>query len=301
MSSEAATALLVGLFALLVLAFLNFRAVSWLFRPIRDLKAGAERIGQGELAHRVDCRRRDELGELTTSVNLMAANLQQQRESRQQLLLAIGHELRTPLARAKLILELMGSAAGEDREPLARNIDEIAAMVDALLEAERLSDGGATLVLETVALGDLIRDAVAPDEAERVIIEWCDEKNWPVQQRKLSLDRLRIRLAIRNLLSNALKYGGPGPVTLRLRREGQQARIEVLDGGDGIAPDHLAQMGQPFWRPDQARQRKTGGTGLGLYLTRRIIEAHGGRMELASGREGTMVSLVLPLPQDMSA
>jgi signal transduction histidine kinase len=106
-----------------------------------------------------------------------------------------------------------------------------------------------------------------------------------------------MRLLLRNLLDNALRHSEPGAPApeLHLRAAGGQLELEVRDHGPGVAAEHLAQLAQPFYRPDSARQRSTGGVGLGLYLCRLVAEAHGGRLELGNAAPGLAVRVVLPM------
>jgi len=117
----------------------------------------------------------------------------------------------------------------------------------------------------------------------------------------LALDRARMRLLLRNLLDNALRHnhnpadGATAPPELRLQLHGDELEIEVRDHGPGVPPEHLAQLAQAFYRPDSARQRTTGGVGLGLYLCRLVAQAHGGRLELRNASPGLAVRVVLPV------
>ena len=126
----------------------------------------------------------------------------------------------------------------------------------------------------------------------------------------LALDRARMRLLLRNLLDNALRHShyfgqNPGvsatlPPELHLRVQGTELEIEVRDHGPGVPPEHLAQLAQAFYRPDSARQRATGGVGLGLYLCRLVAQAHGGRLELRNAGPGLAVRVVLPVQSVVS-
>ena len=114
-----------------------------------------------------------------------------------------------------------------------------------------------------------------------------------------------MRLLLRNLLDNALRHnhhfghnpadGATAPPELRLQLHGDELEIEVRDHGPGVPPEHLAQLAQAFYRPDSARQRTTGGVGLGLYLCRLVAQAHGGRLELRNAEPGLAVRVVLPV------
>ncbi len=289
LSDRAMAALIVGPVLLLLVTYANYRAVRWLFRPIRSLKAGADRIGAGDLDFRIPTLRRDELGDLTRSVNAMADRLRGTLEAKRQLLLAISHELRTPLTRAKVLVELV--EPGPNRDRLDANLNEINDLVGALLEAEALNDRHRALRFDTIELNRFVSETVSGcDPDGRVAVRL------PQGERSARVDPLRVRLLIRNLVGNALKHGGDGPITVTLAIVDPVFRIAVADEGPGIAPEHLPHLGEPFYRPDRSRQRRTGGHGLGLHLCRQIAETHGGRLEIRSRLgEGTTVTATLPL------
>ena len=277
-------------FAFAALALLlNYIMVNRLLAPVRLLKQGAERIRNGDLGFRVDSDRQDELGELTQSINHMADSLQSMLEAKRALLLAISHELRSPLAKAKLRLEFIEE--GEHAEQLRQDINEIDLLIADLIEAERLNQEHAALVAETVGLGGFVRSVTA----QYVDYAGSLEVTTPKPDREFDIDKLRIRLLLTNLLNNAVRHGGNNPITVAVSFPGEEALIEVIDRGEGIAKPHLSKVAEPFYRADRSRRRDTGGTGLGLYLCHLIAEAHGGKLEIDSepGR-GTRVSVTLP-------
>jgi signal transduction histidine kinase len=280
----------VGLALAIIVLFLNYWLVRRLLDPVRLLREGAERICEGDLGYRVKTSRKDELGELTDSVNHMADSLQSMLEAKRQLLLAISHELRTPVTRAKLQLEFMDE--GSVRDNLRDDIDEIDLLISDLIEAERLSGQHTTLVAEEVDFANyigMVLDAFA-DYAGGLM------RDMPKRDRSMNIDKLRIRLLVTNILNNAIRHGRNNPITVAVAYRNNEAVLEVRDQGEGIAAEHLAHISEPFYRPDSSRQRHTGGFGLGLYLCRLIAEAHGGRLEIESTLSvGTTVRVTLPL------
>ena len=284
----------VGSTLAVLILFLNYFMVNRLLAPVRLLRRGVERIEKGELDFRVESNRRDELGELTDSINHMADTLQSMLEAKRQLLLAISHELRTPITKAKLRLELM--PAGTERDQLGEDIDEIDLLITDLLEAERLNNEHAVLTEEPVYLAKFVA-GVAEQFSN---YEGGLQLTVPDQDREFRIDRLRMRLFITNLLSNAIRYGRNNPVRISLEFRDEAAMLEVADQGEGIAEQHLSSISEPFYRPDSSRQRNTGGFGLGLYLCRLIAEAHGGEM-LISSKPGAGTRIRLRLPSHSSA
>ena len=281
--------LYIGLTLATFVLFLNYFMVNNLLNPVRLLKNGAERIRQGDLSFRVKSNRQDELGELTDSINHMADSLQSMLEAKRQLLLAISHELRTPITKAKLRLEFMPES--EEKKHLREDIDEIELLISDLIEAERLNNEHTALVSETVYFGEFVKSVTLQFDYYKggLEIELAD----PDQE--VEFDKLRIRLLITNLLNNAIRHGEENPIRVVCSFLDDRAILEVIDQGEGIAEEHLAQISEPFYRTDSSRQRNTGGFGLGLYLCRLIAEAHGGKLVISS-RIGVGTRLVVNLP-----
>jgi len=279
-----------GLGVAIIVLFLNYWLVRRLLDPVRLLREGAERICEGDLGYRVKTSRTDELGELTHSVNQMADSLQSMLEAKRQLLLAISHELRTPITRAKLQLEFMDD--GQVKDNLRDDIDEIDLLIADLIEAERLSGRHYALVAEEVDFTRFVNLTLEPYTG----YEGGLNKKFPKRDRSMQIDKLRIRLLLTNLLNNAVRHGRNNPITVAIQFTGSDAVLEVRDQGEGIAKEHLSQISEPFFRPDSSRQRHTGGFGLGLYLCRLIAEAHGGKLEIDSTLGvGTCVRVKLPI------
>ena len=281
--------LYVGLSLASLVLFANYFMVNRLLDPVRLLKRGAERIRKGDLSFRVKTNRQDELGQLTESINHMADSLQSMLEAKRQLLLAISHELRTPITRAKLRLEFMEES--DVKEQLREDIDEIDLLISDLVEAERLNNAHVALSSEWVEIGDFVRAVASQYESCAGGLELIT----PEPDIEVFIDRLRIRLLITNLMNNAIRHGQENPITLDISGDDEWVQLKVIDQGEGIAAEHLSKLSEPFYRADRSRQRNTGGFGLGLYLCRLIAEAHGGSLAISSKiGEGTQVTVKLP-------
>jgi signal transduction histidine kinase len=278
-----------GLAIAAVVLFLNYFMVNRLLDPVRMLKEGAERIQKGDLSYRVKTDRQDELGELTNSVNHMADSLQSMLEAKRQLLLAISHELRTPITRAKLQLEFMDD--GSIKDNLNDDIKEIDLLISDLLEAERLNNEHSVLVEEPVEISSFVESVVASFVSMESRIEFQGLET----DELVTIDKLRIRLLVTNLLNNAVRHGKGNPISVKVSFKNETGTIEIIDQGEGIGKEHLANITEPFYRADSARQRNTGGFGLGLYLCKLISEAHGGNIPIASEvNEGTHITVNIP-------
>ena len=287
---------LIGLISILVLAGC-YAAVRWLVRPIRWIKQGADRIGQGDLDYRIPKARNDDLGELTSDINRMAEDVQAMLESKRQLLLAISHELRSPLTRTKVALEFLDDQ--DTKQHILEDVHEMERLIDDLLEGERLNSRHSKLQLTEVDLAGMIRGLLEADFTDARDRLRVDLPPAPLVQ---AVDAKRIRLLVKNLLDNALCYtpqDGPA-VELSLGETGGTAVIRVKDHGPGMSPNQVERATEPFYRADPARCRDTGGFGLGLYLCRRIAEAHGGRLDIVSREgHGTEITVRLPAAEEM--
>ncbi|HEY1130269.1 MAG TPA: ATP-binding protein [Roseateles sp.] len=281
LSMGSAYGLLWAVPALLVVTGAAFGMIRHMVRPLHALALGAEAFRRGEFSHRVPIIHGDEIGDLALRFNQMAADIQAMLDGKRALLLAISHELRSPLTRARLHAELVGE--GESRDALLQELAQMRDLISALLESERLGSGHRALQLSDCDLAALAREQAQPGLALHI------EPGLPL----LQLDRLRLQLCLRNLVQNALRHNDAtrGAVQLSLAREGAGVRLTVRDFGPGVAPESLLHLGQPFYRPDEARTRHGGGVGLGLCLCRLVAEAHGGRLELRNAEPGFEASI----------
>ena len=292
---------------LLLLTALAWLYVRRLLRPLDGIGAGAQRFGSGEFDVPIAVRhphRPDELGQLAATINTMGSDLHQMLDPKRALLLAMSHELRSPLTRARLNVELLPDTAEIEgpRQALLRDLGEMARLITDLLESERLASRYAALQREPVDLAELARDVVV-ELGSRHPGAAAVRLQTPPGLPLLQLDRARMRLLLRNLLDNSLRHTEPGmpPPELRMQLQGDAVDIEVRDHGPGVPQEQLVQLAQAFYRPDSARQRTTGGVGLGLYLCRRVAEAHGGRLALRNAAPGLAVQVVLPVQVAQSA
>ena len=283
----------VTLALLLVLTAFAYAYVRRLLRPLRDIGLGAQRYGRGEFDPPIPIARRDELGDLANQVNSMAASLRHMLDAKRELLLAISHELRSPLTRARLNAELVEDNAANRtaRDALLRDLEQMGELISDLLESERLAGGHAALQLEAVDLNRLVQDVVRESFPGKAVQVQLDPHLPPLQ-----LDRTRVRLLIRNLLDNALRHsaGALRPPLVTTTHGAAQVVLGVRDYGPGVADEHMTHLAEAFYRADSARQRATGGVGLGLYLCRLVAQAHGGELRIANARPGLEVDLQLP-------
>jgi signal transduction histidine kinase len=274
-----------------------------LTRPINCLSRSAQAIGRGDLAQRPRVDRPDELARLAAAINTMAGELQRREEQRSDIVRAVSHDLRNPLAavqgQAQLLLRQLERSGHDGRErasaqAINTSAQRMNALIQDLVDSVRSEAGELRLERQPVDLrpfvdGLLDRQATALDVG-RVRVEA------PQELPPVSADPNRLERILVNLLSNALKYSAPETeVTVRLRQEGAEVITSVQDRGHGIAPEELPRIFQRYYRAGEGRERRQG-IGLGLYITKRLVEAHGGRIWAESTLgEGSTFSFSLPV------
>jgi len=280
---------------LLLFTALAYAWVRHMLSPLAALRAGAIRFGQGDFSQPIVPRTRDELGDLGEQINAMAARLHHMLDAKRQLLLAISHELRSPLARARMNAELVDESA--ERSALLRDLGEMRDLITDLLESERLADvqagGHAALHTEATDLSELAREQCGAQAAAGTLTLALAD-GLPA----LPLDRARMRLLLRNLVDNALRHGAGATQAPQVSTAAAPAsvRLVVRDFGPGMDESQLRHAAEAFYRADAARLRSTGGVGLGLYLCRLVAEAHGGTLGLRQANPGLEITVELPRP-----
>ena len=278
------------LLVLTLLYFLLRRMIS----PLKTIKQSVKRIGSGELDHRIKISRTDEFGDLSSEINSMADDINNMLEAKRQLLLAISHELRSPITRTKVALSLMDNSSLKNE--IEEDINEMEAMITELLEAERLNHRHQSLNLDKVSINQVISDVIEKHHANKPILQKLDQ-TIPVQ----ILDESRFHFVIKNLIDNALKHrkNPEDEITITTYQNETHWQLSVEDHGKGIPEKDIPAVTEPFYRVDPSRQRDTGGFGLGLYITKMIIDAHHGKLTIDSKENiGTTITIKLSLSTD---
>jgi len=243
-----------------------------LTQRLERLRLRVEDLGRGDLGARAAVEGRDEVADLARSFNRAADRIQQLVEAQRRQLAFASHELRSPLARLRVSLEMM---AGEPalKEQAARDVGELDALIGELLEASRLEALGRADRDEAIDLLGLVAE-----EAARV---GAAVEGEPVDLRG---DPRLLRRLVRNLFENARRHGGGAGVEARVERDGTRARLRVADRGPGVPETERERIFEPFYRPSGAPETGAG-HGLGLALVRQIARAHGGEARCLA-REG---------------
>lgn len=268
-------------------------------QPLRSLHEGVTRLSEGELDVVVPNRTRDEFGVLTEAFNQMVRRIRDMVRARDQLLLDVSHELRSPLTRIKVALELLpeGEKVRRIASNIAANTGEMEAMITELLELERLRDGHG-IRAERRDLMPILHEMAESFQDRLPGVRIVSAPPEVV----LDIDGDRIRTVLRNLLGNAIKYSLPdsGPVEISVSQDSETVTVRVTDDGPGIPEADLANLFEPFFRVDRSRSKKSGGYGLGLSICKRILEAHGGTITVENNRgsaRGATFTLTFPAPR----
>jgi signal transduction histidine kinase len=265
-------------------------------RPLERLTAAAESFGRGDRTARSGISSDDEVGRLARSFDEMAERIEETRKAEKELLANVSHELRTPLARIRVAMELIeprDEAVRRRLSVVAEELDELERLVADVLTASRLELAQSPLHLGRISALELVEKG-----RSRVLALEPDREVQADVQEGLALqgDEALLSRALDNLLDNARKYGGgpEKPIRVEARREGTEAVLAVSDAGEGIAPEELERIFDPFYRGTSARHG-AGGFGLGLALARRVAEAHGGRIR-AQNQSGGGARIEMRIP-----
>ncbi|WP_419522771.1 sensor histidine kinase [Megasphaera sp.] len=298
----------VGLGMIGVSVVVSYFVVREIMRPLSTLTGAVQKVRTGSYGQTVSVERHDEVGVLTESFNEMSEELARNDKMRRQLFANIAHELRTPLA------ILQGNLEGmiDDIIPTDKKI--LLSMADETVRMGRLIQDLRDLSLAEINELTLHKEAadinVMLERAVSMLQPLCDEKDLTVRLNlsrdlpSLVIDVDRINQVIYNLLNNASRYIERGCAitvsTLPVRVDGKSyAQVQIADTGKGIAPKDLEHIFQYFYRSEQSRNRKSGGSGIGLALAQQFIRSHGGNIWADSTvGKGTTFTFILPLKED---
>jgi signal transduction histidine kinase len=300
--------MLSGLVVLGIGAFLTAR---WIARPLQQLSRMATSLGQGDLRARSELGRGDELGEVSRAFDEMAERIQRLLHNEKELLANVAHELRTPLARIRVALEIAGEGDTEtvrsSLSEIATDLAELETLINDVLTATRfeLEDGVAKSSGFALHLQPLTARSVAERSAERFRQSHPGRPfvaNFEGGTGVIDADPVLLRRVLDNLLENAHKYSPDpsSPIALAVAQRGERVCFEIKDQGMGIPTQDLPRVFTAFFRGERSRSRGTGGVGLGLTLAKRIVLAHGGTLEVESGA-GTGSTFRAFLPMRASA
>ena len=284
-------------FALIGLAIVllgSYLAIRHQLAPIRQIQKSVQRMSNAELEHRINRSGNSDLDALSQSIDSMAARLQALLDAKRQLLLALSHELRSPITRARITTELLEKTKHKER--LLDDLQNMERIINDIMESEQLQSSHSILNKQTVDL-----HVILADELNRLRPDLSLDVENSLMSFQLDADEARLRILFRNILNNAVEYGASdataNDLIVSLAVEANFIKVVIRDYGIGIDPAQLQNVTDPFFRPDPSRNRATGGFGMGLTLAKLIVEAHTGSLVIQSYPEitpGTQVIIRLP-------
>lgn len=284
----------------LIIAYIFSRSLA---QPIRKITDTAARIRNGDLTARTHLTGDDEFGRLGETFDGMAGEIERDIKFEHRLTSDVAHELRTPLMATQATVEAMQDgvlpADDEHFETVAAEVRRLSRLVDAMLHLSRIENGTSELKVEDTDLVYMVRSLVSVQEAlfrEKDLRLRFDDTT-PQHELHAEVNPDLIREAVTNLLSNAMRYTPEGGwVLVTIGRDHDDALISVQDTGMGIAKEDVSRVFSRFWRSDASRERVSGGLGVGLSLTKEIVDRHNGSISVESELgKGTTFSLRIPL------
>lgn len=284
---------------IVIIALISLLLARMITRPVTSLGNTLRQLGEGRLESRTAVASRgDELGELARNVDAMAERLENLLHSHKQLLMAVSHELRSPLARLQVALELArnksGDTAASELDRIDREAERLGELIGEVLTIARFDEGVTRADKKTVQLdrllADIVEDARFEAEAADKGIELASE------EMSLEADELWLGRALDNVIRNAIRHTAPGStVNVMMTATSAGMEICVRDHGTGVPEEALPRLFEPFFRTSEARDRDSGGYGLGLAIAERAIGIHGGSITARNHPDGGLeVTINLP-------
>ena len=282
-------------FISLTILLLTFLLVKRMINPIQNIQQAATKIGEGNLKHRIIIDREDELGLLAKEINFLADNVVEMLEAKQRLNMGVSHELRSPLTRAKLQVEMLGDQ--NKKENLLDEIQAMESIISTLLESEAINYGHKKLDLGAVEIDKTIEELISASHfLEDIKIALNLKDGLAVEG-----DSILLQVMLKNILENASRYTSLERNQIDIATDQLNAdSIEIIikDYGPGLRAKDLDKVFEPFYRAEESRSRSSGGYGLGLYLTKQIVDAHGGEISIQNHENtGAEVRVILPIKQ----
>ncbi len=276
-------------FIMLIIIYYLLRGV---LKPLNKLHQGVKKLSVETLDKPILTNRTDELGELIHSFNDMKSEIKNMIQSREQLLLDVSHELRTPLTRTNISLEMMDDC--DEKEDIISDMKEMETMISELLESAKIQSKYGELNYENVNIIDLIYDVSLYFENDKPGFEMI---NIP-EKLNVNIDPERIKIMLKNIMSNAIKYSDKNAQSVNIKVENNKESfvLKIKNYGEGIPEKDLDFIFEPFYRVDKSRDKKTGGYGLGMHLVKKIVDAHEGEISISS-KQGSWTEVTVKLPK----
>jgi len=290
-----------GLLAVTIALIMTFFLSRRVLAPIRALTLTARRLGQGDFSQRLKFQGKGEVGELAQAFNSMASDLERVEKLRQNMVADAAHELRTPLSNIRGYLEAIRDGVVTPDTATIHSLHEevalISRLVDDLQELALAEAGELKMVPQAEDIAELIHQAVTGMRVQAAVKGMSVSIDLPSKLPSVNIDAHRISQVLRNLLENAIAHtGNGGSITVMAEKHDNWVKVSVTDTGEGIPAEDLPNIFERFYRVDKSRARATGGSGLGLTIAKRLVESHGGKIEVHSEPErGSRFNFTLPV------
>lgn len=240
---------------------------------------------------------------MTEELESAAARQRELEQARREMVVAVSHDLRTPISSIRAIVESINDGVVADTESVKRflqtmesEVARLSLLIDDLFELSQIDTGVLDLHVDRASLRDLVSDTIESmrPQAQHKGLTLDGEVGEALPD--VLVDARRIQRVLVNLVQNAIRHTPEhGTVLIHAQRDGDQVRVEVQDTGEGILPEDLPRVFEPFYQGDKARSRKNGGSGLGLSIVKALVEAHGGRVWAISQRgKGSTFTFTVP-------
>jgi signal transduction histidine kinase len=290
-----------GLVAIAIALVLTFILSRHILAPVKALTSATRQFGKGDFSQRVESNLKGEVGELANSFNTMAENLENNEQLRRNMVADVAHELRTPLSNLSGYLEAISDGIVKPDETTINSLSDEAAslsrLIDDLQELSLADAGELKLVIQPEDISGIINEAVTSVRNKAAYKDIKVSAELPADLPKVAIDSHRTKEVVHNLLENAVVHTGKkGNITVSARQIENQVSISVTDTGEGIPEEDLPYIFERFYRVDKSRTRATGGSGLGLTIVKRLVEAQGGTIEVTSEEgKGSTFTFTLPV------
>lgn len=269
--------------AALLILFTTLLLVRRITLPIKKLSSAVNQFGKGNFSTRISETGPTELASLAHSFNLMAKEIGQLMENRAIFFGGISHDLRTPITRMQIALELLEQ--DQDKALITRLKNNLIEMEFLIQQSLEFVKGIDKQHVSEIKLDEILNEIIA-DYRKRKLFIHCELMPYGT----CTLDVQAFRRVLSNLLDNAFRYGDGGQVTLVCNKQNQLFSIQISDEGPGIPEEKIETVFQPFYRIDHSRNKKTGGSGLGLTIVKQLCEVHGWNIKLIPGKNGGVIA-----------
>ena len=299
------------LFSLIVSLFFSFAVARSITSSIEKLSEGALKLADGDLSARVSAASKDEVAGLANALNTMAEELEKSfrrqgelEQARKDLIASVSHDLRTPLASMRAMVEAISDGVVSDQATILRyastlksEVEHLSTLIDDLFELSRLDSGTIELQLRPSSIEEILDSSLDGMKAQISGRSLNLQSKLEGDIKPVLVDPHKIQRVLYNLIQNAIRHTpADGTIVVEAQDTGQMVRIDVADTGQGIPEDDLDKVFDRFYRGEKSRSREYGGTGLGLAIARGIVESHGGRIWVES-RPGTGSRFSFSLPK----